>query len=102
MKNFFRTYKKGLIIGFILGALVFPALATLGLITHFFEYIRPLLIGPMDLISGLIPNRQLGPNSFEAPAYKWIVTLGFNGICYALLGALIQAGMKAAKKEKAV
>ena len=87
-------YKKGLIIGFVLGAFVFPALSTLGLVSSFFESLRFLLIGPFDLVAGFIPDVQISADTFYIPVYKWILTLGFNGVCYAFLGALIQFLLK--------
>lgn len=90
LKKWFLKYKKGLIIGFFLGAFVFPFLAVLGLISSFFEMLRPLLIGPLDFVKVFIPDVQIGPNSFYVPVYKWVLTLGFNGVCYAFVGALIQ------------
>ena len=90
MKKWLMKYKKGLIIGFLVGALVFPALATLGLISSFFEMLRPLLIGPFDLIAGFIPDVQVAPDTFSVPIYKWVLCLGFNGVCYAFVGALVQ------------
>ncbi len=94
MFSFFLRFKKGLIIGFLLGAFVFPALSTLGLVSSFFESLRPLLIGPFDLIAGFIPDVQISADTFYVPIYKWILCLGFNGLCYAFLGALIQFFLK--------
>lgn len=88
--NWLKNHKKGLILGFIFGAIIAPFLATLGLAIIFFEYLRPILIGPMDFVGGLIPNVQTGPNAYYAPAYKWILTFGANGIFYALIGGIIQ------------
>ena len=90
IKQWLIDNKLGLIIGFIFGAFIAPLLAILGLASSFFEALRPLLIGPMDIIGKLIPDVQTAPNTFYVPAYKWILTLGFNGICYAILGGLIQ------------
>ena len=90
MNRWLLTKNKGLIIGFIFGAFFAPLLASLGLISSFFEILRPLLIGPMDLIGKLIPDIQTVPNTYYVPAYKWFIVLGFNGICYALFGAVIQ------------
>ena len=98
--GFFRKNKKGLIIGFIIGAIVAPFLASLGLIAHFFEIVRPLLIGPMDFMGTLIPNIQTAPDTFYAPWYKWVLTLGFNGVCYSILGGLIQAFINSRKNQK--
>ncbi|HLG24458.1 MAG TPA: hypothetical protein VI564_06030 [Candidatus Nanoarchaeia archaeon] len=97
--GFFRQNRKGLLIGFIFGAIVAPFLATFGLILPFFEVIRPILIGPMDFMGHLIPNIQTAPDTFYAPWYKWVLTLGFNGICYALLGGLIQAFTRKSDKH---
>lgn len=90
MFSFFLKYKKGLIIGFVLGALIFPALSTYGLISSFFEMLRPLLIGPFDFIAGFIPDVQISADTYSIPIYKWVLTLGFNGLCYAFVGALVQ------------
>ena len=98
--SFFKENRKGLIIGFIFGALIAQILATLGLILPLFEIIRPLLIGPMDLIGNLIPNIQTAPDTFYAPWYKWVLELGFNGICYALIGGLIQRLINSRKNQK--
>ena len=88
--KWFTNNKKGLILGFIFGAIITPFLTVLGLVIPFFGILRPLLIGPMDFIAGLIPNIQTAHDSFYAPAYKWILALGFNGICFAVLGGIIQ------------
>ena len=90
IKKWIIGNKLGLIVGFIFGAFIAPFLAVFGLVISLFEVLRPLLIGPMDIIGNLIPNVQTAPNTFYVPAYKWILTLGFNGICYAILGGLIQ------------
>ncbi len=81
----------GLIIGFIFGTFIAPFLACIGLVSPLFESLRPLLIGPMDFIGNFIPNVQTGPHTYYAPFYKWILTLGFNGICYAILGGIIHS-----------
>ncbi len=94
LKQRFLRFKKGLIIGFVLGVFVFPALSTLGLVSSFFESLRPLLIGPFDLIAGFIPDVQISADTFYVPIYKWVLCLGFNGLCYAFLGALIQFFLK--------
>ncbi|PJB19008.1 hypothetical protein CO115_03445, partial [Candidatus Falkowbacteria bacterium CG_4_9_14_3_um_filter_36_9] len=83
--------KKGLILGFVFGAFIAPFLAVFGLVISFFELLRPLLIGPMDFVGNLIPNIQTAPNTYYAPIYKWILTLGTNGVCYALVGGIIQS-----------
>lgn len=83
--------KIGLILGFIFGAFITPPLACLGLVSALLEALRPLLIGPMDFIGKFIPNVQTGPNTYYAPIYKWILTLGFNGICYTILGGIIHS-----------
>ena len=62
LKRWLIYNKKGLIIGFVFGAFIAPFLAVFGLVNSFFEVLRPLLIGPMDLIGSLIPNIQIGPN----------------------------------------
>jgi len=91
IKHWLSKNKKGLIIGFLIGAFVTPFLATLGLISIFFETIRPILIGPFDLVASQIPDVQIAPNTYAVPAHKWILGLGFNGICYALVGGIIQS-----------
>ena len=83
------TNKTGLILGFIFGAFVAPFLSTLGLVIAFFESLKPLLIGPMRFVGSLIPDVQIGPDAFQVPIYKWILALGFNGICYAILSVII-------------
>lgn len=72
MKNieFFKANKNGFIYGFIFAAIIAPMLASLGLISRFFEKIRPLLIGPFDFVAKLIPSVQTGPRSYETPFYK--------------------------------
>jgi len=100
MKHWLPDNKKGLIIGFILGAFVAPFLAILGLQSLFFEWLRPLLVGPMDMIGRLIPNIQTEQNAYYVPSYKWIITLGFNGICYAILGGIIQNIIRSMKAKK--
>lgn len=90
MKQLLRNNKKGLLLGFVFGAIVAPFLATLGLVVPLMELLRPVFVGPMDLIGSLIPNVQIGPDTYYAPWYKWVLTLGFNGICYAIVGAWIQ------------
>jgi len=49
-----------------------------------------LLIGPFDFVASFIPDIQTAPNTFYVPVYKWILTLGFNGIFYAIVGGTIQ------------
>ena len=100
IKQWLIDNKKGLILGFIFGAFIAPFLAVFGLVSSFLEVLRPLLIGPMDFIGNLIPNVQTAPNTYYAPAYKWILTLGFNGICYAILGGIIQSIMRLIKTQK--
>ena len=100
IKQWLIDYKIGLIVGFIFGAFIAPFLAVFGLVSSLFEILRPLLIGPMDLIGNLIPNVQTAPNAYYAPAYKWILILGFNGICYAILGGIIQSIMRLIKTKK--
>lgn len=102
MKNpyiWFINNKKGLIIGFIFG-LIAPFLAALGLTVSFFEIIRPLLIGPMDFINNLIPSVQISSNIYYVPTYKWILTFGFNSICYSLIGGVIQTIIRLRKTPK--
>ena len=99
IKQWLIDNKRGLIIGFIFGALIAPFLASFGLVISFFEVLRPLLIGPMDVIGKLIPNVQTAPNTFYVPAYKWILTLGFNGICYAIFGGIIQSIVRLIKTK---
>ncbi len=89
--TWFIANRRGLILGSVVGVIVAPFLAMLGLAIAFFEAVRPLLIGPMDLMGSIIPNVQTSPNSYYVPAYKWILTLGFNGICYAIWGGIIQS-----------
>lgn len=98
IRQWFIDNKIGLIIGFIFGAFIAPFLAVFGLISSFFEALRPLFIGPMDLIGNLIPNVQTGPNSYYVPVYKWILTLGFNGIVYAFIGGIVQSVVRLGKK----
>ena len=83
--------RRGLILGAVVGLIVAPLLAMLGLAIAFFEVVRPLLIGPMDLLGSIIPSVQTSPNSYYVPMYKWILTLRFNGFCYAMLGGIIQS-----------
>jgi len=89
--TWFIANRRGLILGSVVGVFVAPFLAMLGLVIAFFEAVRPLLIGPSDLIGSIIPNVQTSPNSYSIPWYKWILTLGFNGICYSMLGGIIQS-----------
>lgn len=98
-KHWFSANKLGLILGFIFGALIAPSLAVLGLVSHFFEALRPLLIGPFDLIQPLIPNIQIGPNTYYSPWYKWVIDLGFNGVIYALVGGIIQSIIRSIKTK---
>jgi hypothetical protein len=93
IEKWLNENRKGLILGFVFGAFIAPVLAILGMLT-FFEALRPLLIGPMDLLGNLIPNIQTAPNTYYAPFYKWILTLGFNGIVYSALGGIIQSIFK--------
>ena len=83
--------RRGLILGSVVGLIVAPFLAMLGLAIEFFGTVRPLLIGPMDLLGSIIPSVRTSPNSTYVPVYKWILTLGFNGFCYALLGGIVQS-----------
>ena len=92
--TWFMANRRGLILGGVVGAIVAPCLAVLGLAIAFFEVVRPFLIGPMDLLGSLIPNVQTAPNRYDIPVYKWMLTLGFNGICYALLGGMIQSVLR--------
>lgn len=91
--------KKGLILGFIFGAVIAPFLAVFGLVVSFFEMLRPLLIGPMDFVGNLIPNIQTAPNIYYAPTYKWILTLGVNGIFYAIIGGIVQSLIQSLKEK---
>ena len=61
--------------------------------------LRPLLIGPMDFVGNLIPNIQTAPNTYYAPAYKWILTLGANGIFYAIVSGIIQSIIQSLKEK---
>jgi len=83
------SMKRGLILGFIIGVIVAPLLSTLGLMSPFFESLRPILIGPMLFVGRLIPDIQVAPNTFEVPVYKWFLALGFNGLCYAIPTVII-------------
>jgi len=83
-------YKRGIILGFIFGSIIAPAIAVFGLISPFIENMRPVLVGPMDFIASFIPNTQIGPDTYYAPMYKWILVHGFNGIIYAIAGGLLQ------------
>lgn len=94
IKQWLSNHRIGLGVGLVFGALVAPFLATLGLVIPAFEQMRPLLISPMDLIADLIPNVQTGPDSYAAPLYKWILTLGFNGLCFAVLGGIVELLLK--------
>jgi hypothetical protein len=98
MKKWFVNNKKVLILGFLFGVFVAPFLAVLGIGIRLFEILRPVLIGPMDLIGHLIPDVQIGPNSYYVPAYKWVVTLGFNGICYMVAIFLVYSAVKKLRK----
>ena len=100
IKQWLTENKLGLIVGFIFGAFIAPFLAVFGLVISFFEVLRPLLIGPMDIIGTLISDVQTVPNTFYAPAYKWILILGFNGICYAIVGGIIQNIIRLIKTNK--
>ena len=91
VKQLLIDNKAGLILGFIFGAFIAPFLAILGLGIALFEVLRPLLIGPMDFIGNFIPNVQTGPHTYYVPIHKWILTLGGNGVCYAILGGIIQS-----------
>ena len=91
---------RGLILGLVVGVIVAPFLAMLGLAIAFFETVRPVLIGPMDLLGSIIPNVQTSPNSTYVPPYKWILTLGFNGFCYALLGGIVQSVVRSRRSLK--
>jgi hypothetical protein len=90
-------HRKGLIIGFIFGAFIAPFLAIFGLISSFFEVLRPLLIGPMDIVGKFIPDIQTAPDTYYVPVYKWVLTLGFNGVCYAIFGGIIQSILRLIK-----
>jgi uncharacterized membrane protein len=89
IKPFVEKYRKGVIIGFLFGAVVAPALATLGLVSTFFEATRPVLIGPFDLLGSIIPNVQVSEDTYYVPFYKWVITLLFNGIVYSIIGGFI-------------
>lgn len=89
--------KIGLVLGFIVGAFIMPFLASLGLSSASFEALRPLLIGPMDFVGNLIPNARIGSHAYYVPIYKWIISLGFNGICYSVLGGVINSKIKRIK-----
>lgn len=81
---------RGLLFGFLFGAIVAPVLASLGILLPFFEMVRPWLVGPMDVLGRLIPDIQISSNAFLIPWYKWVASLVFNGLCYALLGMIVQ------------
>jgi len=92
--------KKGLIWGFIFGMFIAPILAALGILSSFFEMLRPVLIGPMDLISSLIPAKTMAATNFlEGFVVDLILPLGFNGLCYVLIGGIIQSFMRVIKKQ---
>ena len=95
IKNWFVTNNKGLILGFIFGALVAPFIASFGLVIYFIEILGPVLLGPMRLLVKLIPSIWQYPYS----VYEWILALGFNGICYALLGGIIQSIIRLIKTK---
>lgn len=94
------SYRSAVISGFVFGAFVAPLLAILSMISPYLEFLKPLLTGPMLLMGSLIPNTQTGPHSFEVPVYKWIITLGFNGICYSILGVVILTAMRAMSHKR--
>ena len=100
IKQWLIYNRKGLIIGFLFGAFIAPLLTIFGLVFLFFEALRPLLIGPMDLMSSLIPDIKTAPNTYYVPVYKWILTLGFNGIFYAILGGVVQSFIRIKKQKK--
>lgn len=98
VKQFLVNNKAGLILGFIFGALIAPFLVCLGLIIELPEILRPLLIGPMDFISNFIPNVQTGLDTYYVPMHSWILEVGGNGICYAILGGIIQSFFRGVKR----
>jgi len=100
IKKWLIDNKIGLIIGFIFGAFIAPFLAVFGLVSPFFEALRPLLIGPFDFVASFIPDIQTAPNTYYTPAYKWILVLGFNGICYTIFGGFIQNIVRLIKTQK--
>lgn len=89
--------KIGLIIGFIFGTFIAPFLACHSLVSAPFGTLqRSLLIGPLDFIANFIPNVQ----TYDVPFYKWILTFGFNGMCYAILGGIIHSKIAKNKGRK--
>lgn len=92
--------KTALVVGFIFGAFVAPLLSSLGLGSSFFESLKPLLIGPMRFVGSFIPDVQVGPNAYSVPIHKWILTLGFNGICYAITCAVIFSVVRGMKSKR--
>lgn len=65
--TWFAANRRGLILGLVFGLIVAPFLAMLGMVIAFFEVVRSLLVGPMDLIGSIIPNLQTSPNSYYVP-----------------------------------
>ncbi len=72
------------IYGFLFGAFIAPFLSTLSLLFSFFEKIRFILIGPIDITNSIIPNIQTN-NTYYIPIYKWIISLGLNGLYWSLI-----------------
>jgi hypothetical protein len=91
--------KKVLIFGFFFGVVIAPLLAALGMMSAYLEFLKPLFTGPMLLMGSFIPDIQTEPNTFEVPIYKWILSLGFNGICFALVGVLILSAIRKIKPK---
>ncbi len=89
--TWFTANRHGLILGLVVGVIAPPFLAMFGLVIASPEVVRPLLIGPFDLMGSFIPSVLTSPNSGYIPWYKWILTLGFNGICYSMLGGIVQS-----------
>jgi len=91
--------KKGLIWGFVFGAFIAPIVAAFGILSSFFEMLRPVLIGPMDIIGNLIPLIKTGKDTYQMPVYYWIIAPGFNGFCYTVFGGIIQSFMRIIRKK---
>lgn len=54
----------------------------------------------MDFIGSTIPDIQSWPNTYYSPIYKWILTLGMNGVFYAVIGGIIQSIISSPEKNK--
>ena len=85
--GWFVKNKKGLMWGFIVGVAIAPAISVFGLVSYFIEFLRPILIGPMDYV-----NYQLFPNSDNE--WPFLLSFIFNGICYSIFFGFIQSIVK--------